>query len=353
MMERGAFVQVYVEMALRANEHAAGRVNLSPSEVFDLDRDRGSGREGWDVGLDRVEGTSVLLSFGNGARAALLRTPDGAASALDASACEAASTSITNVRIADPVSGRIVCVKTTAGRTALIQLGRLTTDPPELGIRYSTSTAGAPETRTDTGRPDPQPGGDAAGRVRMPSLVGQPIRDARDALTKLGLRIRTEYNSVGRAQPDTVFSQRPDAGNVVDRGTVVRLYVEMPLGADEHAAGRLLLGVNEVTQLDRDEEDGRTGWDIAFRGSSGSGYYLEFGARALGAPLRRQPESRSLDRSVCQGVRLSNARVTLAEPATNLSVCVKTTKGRMAVVHLGAVTGDPPELAIRYSTLNR
>ena len=104
---------------------------------------------------------------------------------------------------------------------------------------------------------------------------------------------------------------------------------------------------------DRDEDGSRRGVDIGFRTAPGSGAAIDFGTGAEGALLRRPPaETRSLDASVCRGVRLSNARVSLAA-AGNQALCVRTTGGRLALVHLGAARGDPPELAVRYSTLNR
>ena len=188
----------------------------------------------------------------------------------------------------------------------------------------------------------------------MPLLVGRPVADAREALASLGLRIKTEYNSVGRQRPDAVFSQNPDAGNVVNRGTVVQVYVEMPLGASEHAAGRLMLSVNEFIQLDRDEEGGRRGVDIGFRAAPGSGFHIDFGSGAEGAWLRRPAaEARSLDPSACRAVRLSNTSLPFAQAVGDQPLCVRTTAGRLALVHLGAVRGDPPELALRYSTLDR
>jgi hypothetical protein len=186
----------------------------------------------------------------------------------------------------------------------------------------------------------------------MPLLVGRPVADARDALANLGLRVKMEYNSVGRQRPDTVFSQNPDAGNFVDRGTVVKIYVEMALSPNEHAAGRLLLSVNEFVQLDRNEDGSRRAVDIGFR-TSGSGFSIEFSGGAEGALLRRQPvDSRLLDASVCRGVRLSNTSLPFAGTGDQ-PLCVRTTAGRLSLVHLGAVRGDSPELAIRYSTLDR
>jgi hypothetical protein len=272
----------------------------------------------------------------------------------DPSACEAAAPSLSTVAIQSLRSYAIVCVKTTGGRTAAIQIAP-TSDQSEISIRYSTLTPGARASTPDAGRPgsSAEPPAGVPGRVRMPLLVGRPIADAREALANLGLRIKAEYNSAGKQKPDTVFSQSPDAGSVVDRGTVVQVYVEMSLGANEHAAGRLLLSVNEFVQLDRDEDGSRRAVDIGFR-TAGAGFSIEFSGGAEGALLRRPAgETRSLDPSVCRGVRLSSASVAFAGTSGNQPLCVRTTAGRLALVHLVAVRGESPELAIRYSTLER
>jgi hypothetical protein len=347
---RGETIRLYVVESLQPNEHAAGRVLLSPSEVLDLDSDR-EGREGWDVRFDRATDTGVTLSFGH-ARAAPPRVPRTPRD-FDPSACEGAAPSLAAVAVESIRSYPIVCVRTTSGRTAAIQIAP-TTEQSEISVRYSTLTASPTASATPGPGRAPEPPAGVPGRVRIPPLVGRPIADARQALANLGLRISAEYNSVGRQRPDTVFSQNPDAGNVVDRGAVVQVYVEMALKRGEHAAGRLLLSVNEFIQLDRDEEESRRGVDIGFRTAPGSGFSIDFGSGAEGALLRRQPaEGGALDPSICRDVRLSNARVSLAEAAGNQSLCVRTTAGRLALVQVGGARGDPPELAIRYSTLAR
>jgi hypothetical protein len=351
MAKRGETIRLYVVQPLQPNEHAAGQALLSLSEVLDLDRDR-EGREGWDVSFARATDTGVTLSFGR-ARAAPPRVPR-APRDFDPSACEGAAPSLSTVAIESLRSYAVVCVKTTGGRMAAIQIAP-TNDQSEISVRYSTLTTNPRTATTDSGRPgsSAEPPAGAAGRVRMPQLVGRPIADAREALGNLGLRIRAEYNSVGKQKPDTVFSQSPDAGSIVDRGTVVQVYVEMSLGRNEHAAGRLLLSVNEFVQLDRDEDGSRRAVDIGFR-TAGAGFSIEFSGGAEGALLRRQAgETRSLDPSVCRAVRLSSASIPFAGTSGTQPLCVRTTAGRFALVHLGAVRGDSPELAIRYSTLDR
>jgi hypothetical protein len=353
MAQRGEIIRVYVVQSLMPNEHAAGRALLSPTEVLDLDRDR-EGREGWDVSFERVTDSGVTLSFGR-ARAAPPRVPRSPRE-FDAAGCEGSVPSLSTVVIDSIRSYPIVCVKTTTGRMAAIQIAP-TPDQSEISVRYSTlatspTGAGTPDPGRPAGPAEPPAG--VPGRVRMPLLVGRPVAEAREALTSLGLRVKTEYNSVGRQRPETVFSQNPDAGAAVDRGAVVQVYVEMPLGANEHAAGRLLLSPNEFIQLDRGEEGSRRAVDIGFRTAQGSDFSIDFGTGAEGALLRRPPvEARSLDASVCRDVRLSNARVTFAAAVGNQALCVRTTGGRLALVYVGAVRGDPPELAIRYSTIDR
>ncbi len=356
MVRPGEMVQLSVVESLRPNEHAAGRVYLSLNGRLNLDQEN-EGPEGWDIRFDRTPSDTLSLFFGGMARGAWLRVGAGNPIPSDASACERVTPSLTTVSIEDRVSGQALCVRTTAGRTALIQLGRLTVDPPELAVRYST-LASRPTTDSPANRPadapNTPPGTTTAGSIRVPQLVGQQARSASETLNKLGVRIKIDSTSTGRAAPGTVFNQSPVANTLVDRGALVQLYVETELGPNEHAAGRFSRSPNAVIQLDRDEPDIRGGWDFAFRGTAATGFSLEFANGALAALVRRSAaESRSFDPAACRGLRLSPGRIPLVEPIAGQIVCVKTTRGRTAIVYLGRLTPEPPELFIRYSTLER
>ena len=141
LVERGSEVFLRVEMPLQPEEHAAGRVFLSLTSAINLDRDDSRGS---DVGFDRTEGAGFYLHFLGGAQGARLhaRTSQGS-EPFDATLCRAATLSTSRVLIAEPVRGQRVCVRTTQGRTAIIELGGLTLEPAELALRYSTRDGAA------------------------------------------------------------------------------------------------------------------------------------------------------------------------------------------------------------------
>jgi PASTA domain len=136
IVEGGGVIHLYVEMELRPNELAAGRLFLSPTEVIDLDREAGT-RLSWDVGL-RTSGAGFYLEFGNGAQGVFLPGATRRATAFDATLCRTATDFTSRVQIPEPVAGQTVCAKTSLGRIAAIQLVELAKEPPELTIRYST-----------------------------------------------------------------------------------------------------------------------------------------------------------------------------------------------------------------------
>ena len=75
-------------------------------------------------------------------------------------------------------------------------------------------------------------GGEGAGQVVVPSVIGAPVAEAEDDLRALGLKVekRFEHND---ADPDTVFDQEPQGGEEVKRGSEVLLKVsEGPLPVD-------------------------------------------------------------------------------------------------------------------------
>jgi len=149
MAEPGTVISLYVVVPLEPNEHAAGSTYLSPGRPFDLDGDDRM----TDVSLERTN-DQFVLSFLGGAQGALVPTTRGGKKPLlDAASCEGARLSPAPVPASEQTAGQQVCVRTTAGRPAAIFLGRLTPDPPELFIRYSTLET----TRSEPPRPTVNP----------------------------------------------------------------------------------------------------------------------------------------------------------------------------------------------------
>jgi TIR domain/PASTA domain len=132
LVERGSEVHLIVAVPLQPNEHAAGRRVLSLAQTINLDRDE----RGLDVGFDQTRGPGFYLFFPEGAQGSLL--PAQISEPLDASRCGAVTLSTSRVLIAEPIQGQGVCLRTTAGRLAVIRLVSLTTEPAELALHYST-----------------------------------------------------------------------------------------------------------------------------------------------------------------------------------------------------------------------
>jgi TIR domain/PASTA domain len=187
-------------------------------------------------------------------------------------------------------------------------------------------------------------------QVRVPDMTGQGVRDAAMSLRDLALRAKVESRSTGRAAPGTVYGQRPAAGTLVERGGVVQLYVSATLKPNERAAGSVYLSPGRMIDVDGDSE-GLVGWDVSFDGT-GDQFFLSFGKGAQGALLPIPPGGpSSLDPAMCERIRTSDDRLPISDRTSGQMVCVRTTAGRTAAIFLGRLTPDPPELFIRYSTL--
>ena len=184
-------------------------------------------------------------------------------------------------------------------------------------------------------------------QVRVPKFDGQNIRSATSILTNLGLRPKTAWLSTGRYEPGIVIGQRPAPDTLVERGSEVFLRVEIALQPNEHAAGRVFLSLTGKLYLDRD--DGPGGPDVGFDRTEGAGFYLHFLGKAQGSRLSAQTTG-PLDAMLCRGATLSTSRVLIAEPVRGQRVCVQTTQGRTAIIELWALTLEPAELALKYST---
>lgn len=204
--------------------------------------------------------------------------------------------------------------------------------------------------------PPPAVTADGDRPARLPSFIGQPFREAADSLRRLGMQQKVEFNSTGRNTPGTVFGQDPRAGSAVNANGTVRLFVETTLRPEEHAAGVIYLTPSEVLMLDGDEDDARGAWDVSFQRPTGASanLSLQFGAGVTGVRMSPAAANASrFDAVRCRNTTTSFTNRSILIPPrldSNLDVCVRTTKGRLALLRLEELTAAP-ELRLRYSTL--
>jgi hypothetical protein len=202
--------------------------------------------------------------------------------------------------------------------------------------------------------PSPRPEGskDAARPTQLPQFVGQSLRDVTATMRRLGLQQKVEFNSAGRRAAGTVFNQRPAAGSPLIAGSLVHLHVQLGLRPEEHAAGQIYLTPSEVLMLDHDEDDPRRSWDVSLERAAEANLGLRFGEGAAGSrvpPAASNP--RGLDPAQCRSITSWARSILLPQRfGTGMDVCVRTTKGRVALLRLEALTAEP-ELKLRYSTL--
>jgi hypothetical protein len=236
-----------------------------------------------------------------------------------------------------------------AGQTAVKPDTPATGGTTKAGETKTTSPPPAPTTpvRGPVASVPPKP-------TTLPQFVDQPFRAAADSLKDLGLNLRVEFNSTGRKPPGTVFNQLPAAGYPLTGLETVELFVETALRPEEHAAGSRYLSVSEVMMLDSDEGGTKQAWDVGLQRASGSNLMLQFGNGATGVRVSPASSNRAgFDPAQCRAVTAtwSDKGVLIPQKLDNtMDVCVRTTKGRLALVRLEELTAKP-ELKLRFSTL--
>jgi hypothetical protein len=168
------------------------------------------------------------------------------------------------------------------------------------------------------------------------------------------LNVKLEFSSAGSNVPGTVVRQTPPAGAPLTGLEKVDLYVATVLRPEEHAAGLKYLSLTEVMMLDDDEPGVRQAWDVGLQRASGSAnLMLQFGNGATGvrvSPTASDPSK--FDAAQCRSVTAtwSDKSILIPQRLDSMDVCVRTTKGRLALLRLEELTPEP-ELKLRYSTL--
>jgi len=227
-----------------------------------------------------------------------------------------------------------------------------TTAKPSVVSSSTTSTVlppGNPEptpTTTPPGRPSQKP--TTVTPVTVPDLTGQPARTAFAELKNRGLRWKVEPSSRGRGEPGTVFAQRPSADSQIEPDGLINLYVVASLRPNERVAGSAYLSAGRVLDLDGDNE-GKKGWDVSFERTDQ--FFLSFANGAQGAFMPTTPDRPSFDPASCERVRPTATRLPVSDLTLGQQVCVRTTAGRTAAIFFGRLTSAPPELLVRYATL--
>lgn len=198
--------------------------------------------------------------------------------------------------------------------------------------------------RSSGARPDSE-------RVIVPNVVGLDIKDAQHQLVAAGLRPGPEErHALRRYNSGTVYSQTPDAGAQIDRGDLIKLYIDITPAPEYQAAGSMSLTSGFVFDLDWDQTDrGQSRTSPDFRFGTENGWQLQPENGALIAEVPAGTTS-------CSGVPHSTEPVNLTfrtdmkgPSGPVMAVCVLTNQKRFSLLRVRKGRTQN-EILVEYST---
>ncbi len=181
------------------------------------------------------------------------------------------------------------------------------------------------------------------GTVQVPDIRQLPLDTARDRLSKAGLRIgHTDYFTLGRHSPNTVFEQWIAPGTNVLSQTAVGVTVEREKRPGVYFSGRTYLSPDKALDLDGEnkyEQDA----DVKLEGKGSDNL---FGLVSVGtAEIIDALGAR--DRTDCESALLRGAAHSVLISHDDKAVCVRTNRGRyvrarLDVSDLASASDDVP-----------
>lgn len=185
--------------------------------------------------------------------------------------------------------------------------------------------------------------------VTVPNVVRQPLERAAQVLVAAGLRPGAERTRpTDQAPPGTVLDQRIKGGTQARRGTAVDLLVAVPPAPGDTAgnsaqpapkvAARGNLDVRQTYQFDLDT--GRVTQndaDFWFEARTATERYLTPQNGAQMAVSTQQ-----VDYQVCAGTNFSTQRYPVDRLPENRFFCVRTSRGKIAIIKLREPVGPSP-----------
>lgn len=185
----------------------------------------------------------------------------------------------------------------------------------------------------------------------MPDVVGVAFEEAQRRLGSVGLRTGSvERHAFKQDSSGTVYNLLPRAGDRINRGASIALYVDVAPSNDAYQAeGSGALSSNRDFDLDWDPDDrGARTSDFYFLVADGWQLQPENGA-TIGL-VRAGADNVQID--ACTRTRLSSEPVTLNFNTPEIALCVLTNRGRLSLVRVSKST-VVNTIQVTYTTLKR